>query len=295
MQARTSENIKKTILDIAHFLKTSWKSVAIIGPCLIILYYFIGSLTVEKIDKDINFESLKEYKGYAFIQTSADLIKREIDDHMFTPNLPFFFPASVLDNMPSYQKGIIESLANTIDFVSKSVSDTEIVKASSLLHYPANVWLFSKTKDFKIEPSSVAQYRKARRSLLKFNETAVVEKKVIYQVLSAVEKNMGLVEQKLQKNIDLRRTLKADNVFFWAQGNLYADFLLLKSAQKDLMFDSSSVLRPLKQGLDMKPLFVRNGKINSTTTPNHLLTLAYFTLKARTELNRQIEELKNAD
>ena len=250
---------------------------------------------VEKIDKDVDFEIAKEYKGYAFIQTSADLIKREIDDHMFTPNLPFFFPASVLDNMPSYQKGIIESLAGTIGFVSKSLNNKEINKASLLLHYPANVWLFSKTKDFKIEPSSAAQYRKARRNLLKFNESAVVEKKVIYQVLSAVEKNMILVEQKLQKNIDLRKRLKADNVFFWAQGNLYADFLLLKAAQKDLMFDSSSVLRPLKQGLDIKPLFVRNGKINSATTPNHLLSLAYFTLKARTELNRQIEELKNAD
>ena len=114
------------------------------------------------------------------------------------------------------------------------------------------------------------------------------------KVLESVEKDMAFVEQKLQKSIDLHPKMKADNVFYRAQGHLYADYLLIKSVQKDMSFDASQILKPLEQAVSLSPQIVRNGHAGSFV-PNHLFELAYFVLKSRISLSETIRNIKNVD
>ncbi len=302
IKKRIIDFLKKAAKELADlsekafiYLKTSWKSVAVVAPVCVFLYYFAGSMLTENIDKSLNFEIKKAQQGYTFIQTSADLIKREIDDHMFTPNLPFIFPASILDNMPSFQKGLIESLSNAIHVAAVELNIKELNKADSFLNYPANVWLFSKTADFKLEPSSTSQYRKSRRNLLQFNEKATVNKDILIKILESIKEDLTFVEQKLQKGIDLGVQMKADNIFYRAQGHLYADYMLIKSVQKDMNFDASQILKSLEKAILIQPKMVRNGHSGSLTVPNHLFELAYFVLKSKVALNEAIRNIKNAD
>ena len=286
---------KKYTLSVFRYLRKSWKSAAIIGPLLLLLYYFIGSMFVNNIDKNLQFYSRKQEKGYTFIAVTADLIKREIDDHMFTPNLPFIFPASVLDNMPSFQKGIFQSLSYLIHFVSPDITSKEFQKADTLLQYPSNVWLFSKTKDFKIEPSSPAQYRKARRFLIKFNENTNKNAFVLQTLLSGIKQDLTQIDFLLQKSIENEKKNRADDIFYMVQGRLYVDYLLLRAVRTDMVFDCTEALRFLEKALQLEPIVVQNGKIGNSFRPNHLLELAYYTLKSNLAINIEEKGEENVD
>lgn len=286
---------EKYILVAFQYLRKSWKSAVIICPLFLFLYYFIGSIFVNNIDKNLQFQSQKQEKGYTFVATAADLIKREIDDYMFTPNLPFIFPASVLDNMPAFQKGIFQSLAFLMHFVSPDIPSKEFQKADALLQYPSNVWLFSKTKDFKLEPSSPAQYRKARRFLIKFNENTNKDAKVLQMLLSGIKQDLTQIEYLLQKAIEDEKQSRADDVFYLIQGRLYVDYLLLRAVRTDMVFDCSEALMFLEKALEIEPLVVQNGKIGNSFRPNHLLELAYYILKSNLAINPQEGSEENAD
>jgi len=286
---------KKRITLSIEYLKTSWKSAIVIIPTLLVLYYLLGSLLTENIDRDIHFEIKKQERGYTFVQTAADLINREIDTHMFTPNLPFIFPAYILDNMPSFQNGVIESLSHTIHQISDILISPDFQKADVFLSYPSNVWLFSKTKDFKLEPSSTAQYRKARRNLLRFNKNAQKNPRTLIKVLQSVEEDLIKTEQVLTKQIDLKISFKSDDVFYNALGHLYSDYLLLKSVALDMPFDFLCVQKPLEKALSIDPLMIQNGDLDAIMRPNHLVELAYFTLKSRQALNSVLKRIDNAN
>lgn len=292
---KTVEVMKKGALKIWNMLKRNRRSALVFLPIFLILYYVVGSAVSEKIDKNTNFEIKNVDKGYAYVQASADLIRREIDEHLFTPNLPFVFPAWALDNMPAFQKGIIGQLQSVAHTSALNVNSEALQKADELLSYPSEVWLFSQTKDFRIEPSSVAQYRKARRYLLKFNEHAKRDDAMFEKILAALYEDLANIQTLLEKQIATQKSGNADDVFYFSQGRLYALYVVMKAIQKDSGTDLSSVSEPMEQALNLNPTYVKNGALAGFSSPNHLLELAYFTLKARYALSELLRKAENAD
>ena len=287
--------IFRGILRCGRFLRKHKRSALFYLPILLIFYYAVGSVVSEKIDKDPNFEIKKVDKGYIYVQSMADLIKREIDEHVFTPNLPFIFPASVLDNMPAFQKGIIKQVGQIVHAMAIYTNNEALKKADDLLSYPAEVWLFSKTKDFKIEPSSVAQYRKARRQLLKFNDFANRDNVMFEKVLDAVDLSLTDIQNLLETQVYIKKSGYADDVFYFAQGRLYAVYVVLKSVGQEFDIDLDSALRAMEKALKLNPFYVKNGVPASFASPNHLLELAYFTLKSQKALDDEREKKRHVD
>ena len=164
---------KARLKAFCAYVRRSWKSIAVILPLVLLLYYTIGGYVTNTIDKNISFESKVYDRGLNVVGIGADLIKREVDDNMWTPNLPFIFPGYVLDNMPAFQTGVIQSVASSANIMSKIFDNEELKKANELLKYPPNIWILSKSDDLALAPSSGAQYRKARNALLKFNKELV--------------------------------------------------------------------------------------------------------------------------
>lgn len=291
-----------------RFMRKSWKSIAIVLPGALVLYYVVGSWATHNIDKSLEVEIIKPQKGLALTDAAANLIKREVDDKMWTPNLPIIFPGYVLDNMPSYQLGIIESMRLAAKALAQNFDSPNLSKAVELLSYPGNIWLLSKTENLALAPSSGAQYRKARKALLRFNEETLAETKSPKFLISSLEllqKNSKNIIDSLEKQVrehsDALTDNQADNVFYFNQGRMYGYYVILKALGEDFKGEIleagqyeawTSLLKTLSDGFDLQPIIVRNGETDSLTAPNHLLALDFYVVKTRCQLMEIIAALK---
>lgn len=299
------------VAEFWAFIKRSWKSIAIILPIFLLLYYVIGSWATNNIDKTPVTEAAKPENRLAVADSVAKLISREVDDHMWTPNLPIVFPGYVLDNMPQFQRGIIKALKNTTVVLSRGYDSSELSKAAELLKYPADVWLLSKDENLSLAPSSGAQYRKARKALQRFNEQKLEPRKSsdenLLKLLALINRDTGRIMNKLETEVREHSTdwfdNAADNVFYNAQGQMYAYYVVLKAMAEDFkpqilnadQYENWTILtKTLEDGLALSPAIVRNGEADSVFAPNHLLILGGYAAKARYQINLIITALQNS-
>ena len=126
-----------------------WGAWAIV--LLVLLYYPVGALIVENIDDDPQFAARNVAPGESrTVATAADLVTREVDVHTWTPMMPFFTPAGILDNMPNFQRGIMAALGRfsteLMDQVGRtrgsSQTDRDLEQARGFLNEQPNIWLW---------------------------------------------------------------------------------------------------------------------------------------------------------
>lgn len=304
------EVLKKNFVRFCFYLRRSWKSVAVIVPLVLIFYYCLGGFMTHKIDKNPDYSVQPVQDGLHFVATSAGLIKREIDEKMWTPNLPVIFPGVVLDNMPAFQKGIMATLKTIFSGFSKDNDSQNLDQAVKLLKYPPDIWLLSKDSNLSLAPSSGAQYRKAARFLQNFNDDeakfAGKDPVVLNNLLKLFEKNLKHTDQKLEDQIREHSSdwfdLKADDVFYFAQGRIYASYVLLRALLKDYKEDIVrlgvydewvKVEKSLEDAFSFDPLIVRNGQKHALISPNHLSVLRADVNKALYYLSKL--EIKTED
>lgn len=306
---------------ITAFFSSWWHFIAIIFALIIFLYYPFGGLMVENIDKNTNIEINQTNPDQsATIEMMSFLINREINEKMWTPNLPFFFPSYFLDNMPSFQLGIISSVSQLSKAMAAKVErriddqkDMHLKEAAKLLQYPGNIWMFSPDNHLMPVPSSHSQYRKARKQLIKFNYNLNDGTEVFYknpadlafflQRLSrSLNTSIGNLENQIREYSTSYIDNQADNIFYYTQGQIYGDYLLLKALavdykdiiiHSDIYLEWTQMLNALEQGTQISPLIVRNGEISSSIAPNHLNSLAFYTLKAQFLMNKIATSLRD--
>ena len=290
--------VKKIMLQTGKLIKQlfdSWPKTFIASIVVLILaYYPLGGKMSENIDRspEYDFELLSEKQSQT-VEMAAKLIDREVNDHLWTPNLPFFFPAYCLDNMPYFQTGIIRGLKEVMDGLLKRVycnddkqSNDDLREVLKLLSYPEDVWLMSPSNKLKTAPSSSNQYRKARKKLKNLNKAFEEEKcfwikdeKTLYTVNQTVINGLKAAEKQLQNEMreggNTWFDVSADNVFYLNQGRIYAYMMILKKLGRDykqvlmtneLYQDWTIMLRALQNATEINPNVVLNGRINSELT-----------------------------
>lgn len=271
----------------------------------IFLYYPLGALVSENIDKNTNYEFHKKGEESATINAMAFLIRREVYNKSWTPSLPFIFPAYMLDNMPSFQLGLMSSistlskaLAQRVDKLPKE--ESHLQTAAELLQYPGNIWMFSPGNKLVPMPSSNSQYRRARKQLQNYNRDLadgrglfIAKAEDLSYFLSSIQKDLAKSSRRLSNQIREHNTDlydgNADDVFYYEQGKLYSYYLLLKAlgidykdviVQYNIYQPWTVLLNTLEKASKLSPLVVRNGELDSLTAPNHLVSLGYFNYKA---------------
>ena len=287
-------------------LVNTWpKLILLFIVAFIFLYYPLGAMVSENIDKTTNYEFHKKGSQSATIGAMAFLIRREVYNKSWTPSLPFVFPASMLDNMPSFQLGLMSSigtlskaLAQRIDMLSQEESPLQT--AAELLQYPGTIWMFSPDNNLVPAPSSNSQYRRARKQLQNYNRDLaegqavfITKAEDLSYFLKAIQKDLAKSSRKLETQTREHSTDfydgKADDVFYYEQGKLYAYYLLLKALgtdyketilQHNIYQPWTSLLKTLENASLLSPTIVRNGELDSLTAPNHLASLGYFNHKA---------------
>lgn len=299
--------IKDFAVILLQKMKSSWKLIAVIIPAFIVLYYPLGGYLMENIDtdttKDIKVTSAEQSN---LVNAMAFLVDKEINQNIWTPNLPFFFPSYFLDNMPSFQLGEIDAVsktAKTFASLVKKYSNTEdenLQKAAEYLSYPATVWMFAPNSDSIFAPSSATQYRKGKHELMVYNQN-LADRKTIFSrgaddleiLLSSADKNISASIAELQNHIrenqDAWTDGRADNLFYYTKGKLYAYYILLKAAgddyksiiiNADMYAKWSEMLSCLERAAELSPLLVRNANMKSSLAPNHLAYMQMYALCA---------------
>ncbi len=320
--------VKKTAVKTALYLKQglpkAWKTISYLALSwpkafvtvvvfLILSYYPLGGLLTENIDKttDYNLKTESEQQSLT-VETMVFLINREVNENLWTANLPLFFPSYFLDNMPSYQKGIISALATAAGVINAETMCPEdshekvaIASAAELLKYPGNIWLFAPENRLKIAPSSASQYRKARKLLRDYNRLLPAGQCVWSRNASNMTKFLSTVERDLSSSVEKLESYvaehssdwmdkDADNLFYYNQGKMYAYMQLLKAWGtdfKDVLLDRNQyenwtkAVRALEDGMSISPLMVRNGKLDSGFA-NHIVVVGYYMLRAATLINQ---------
>jgi len=300
--------------NIIKIFGSSWRIIAITICSIIFLYYPLGGLIINNIDTDTSVEiSSPKQERSATIETISYLIRREVNDKIWTPNLPFFYPSYFLDNMPEFQLGIMDAISNISQTLSErwepnvATKDEQLLtKANKLLHYPPTIWMFSTENKLMPAPSSHSQYRKARKLLIKYNQSLSDGSIIIYktpQDLTAILKNISInlhkIATKLENHIREESPSyidnKADNLLYRAKGFAYSNYMLLKAlgidyknilVDSDIYVDWTRMQKALENAAQLNPLIVRNGEINSVFSPNHLTTEGFYLLKARSLMQK---------
>ncbi len=294
---------------------TSWPKLGLsIFFLLFVLYYPLGAFMTDSIDTDTAYEAQTIEHQSATVSAAAYLIKREINNKIWTPNLPFFFPASVLDNMPAFQEGLMSGIATVMTAMSKRVpirDDSLLAKSAELLNYPPTIWMFSPQNKLLPVPSSNSQYRRARKYLLKYNE-ALSRSETIFMkrpqdlnyILTKVRKDLLKSSAGLEKHIRENSTAlfdnKADELFYHQQGKLYGYYILLKALSADYkkiivahdLYQSwIKLLKAFEDASHLSPLIVRNGRLDGSFAPNHLAVIGLYTDRAVISLIELMQKL----
>lgn len=320
--ALLSEKIRQVFQTIKNTLKNKitswWQVILVLSFAIVFLYYPIGGWMIHDIDTSSHYRPQTKENQLASLDIISHLINREVHHKLWTPNLPFLFPSYFLDDMPNFQLGIMSSIAKTVEVINRipiiSTSEDSISnlsEAAELLQYPGNIWLFSPQNNLLPVPSSNTQYKKGRKKLNNFNDKLSLDKAIFPRtsqnlaiILKTIKKDLSKLvlhtDNHIRENQNIYNDFKADDTFYYAQGKLYAYFQIIKALgvdfkniliTHDIYQQWTAALKSLELASDLNPLIIRNGKINSSFSPNHLITINYFAVKTINQINNVLNKL----
>ncbi|AVM75400.1 DUF2333 family protein [Magnetospirillum gryphiswaldense] len=279
-------------------------------PVLLLLYYGIGMGLAHKIDADPEYGpgTVAAPQSRA-VAMAARLILREVDDHKWVANDPFFNPSSLLDNMPAYQTGIVGAIARVTAHlnglsIESGAEDLELSRAAGFLKYPGTVWKFDSRTSWAPTASSEKQYRSAARNLLVFNDHLTTgdavfarDRATLAKLLALIGTDMDAAADRLDAHLAQGHwTLfdaGADDLYFDTKGRLYAQSMILRElgwdfaqilAAADLGEQWQAMLAALNRAAALQPALVLAGDEDSALLPNHLTNQGFRLLQARSRL-----------
>lgn len=283
-------------------------------PVALLLYYPLGMALTHHIADDPSFglEGMRvPTNGSRSVAMAAALLKREVVDGHWVANDPFFIPASMLDNMPAYQQGMVAALARfsfeLTDQIGRvrgsSQTDPDLQEAAGLLQYSGTKWVFDLTTSIAPTATSEAQYSKAMRSLLAYNDRlgageAVFETRAdnLLATLDRIALDIGASSATVDHEMADPNgwwDTRADDIFFGIKGQMYAYYLILREleadfaniiAEREFGTAYAQMLDSLRHVAELDPLIVVSGKPDAMFVPSHLAAQGFYLLRARTQL-----------
>lgn len=281
----------------------------------LLLWFPGGMLYKHRVDDDPTFAasvSDSSRQGSHTVAIMAALINREVIQNGWVANDPFFLPGAWLDNMPNFQQGIISALARFSFELSDQIgrvrgssrTDSDLQEAAGLLQYSGTKWVFDFSTSLMPTATSDAQYRKARRALMSYNQRladgqAVFERRAdnLQATLDRIALDIGSSTAALDKQISEHAgdwiDFQSDDVFYAAKGQAYAYFLVLRELgidfenvirDRDLTATWAQMLESMERAATLEPLVVINARPDAFMRPSHLASMGFYALRARTQI-----------
>jgi hypothetical protein len=287
----------------------TWRIVVVV----LVLYFPVGALIVENIDDDPQFAPRNVAPGESrAVAAAAQLVTREVDVNTWTPMMPFFVPAGILDNMPNFQRGIMSALGRfsteLMDQVGRtrgtSQVDRDLEQARGYLNEQPNIWLWQPSVSLLPSTTSAQKYRAGRDRLVAYNKRlasgqAVFERRAdnLQALLDRIANDEGSDSSVLDQHIIERAgdlfDLRADDIFYFNKGRLYANYLLLRELgidfenvirERNLTSAWNGTVETFRIAAALDPWIVWNGYPDGFLIPNHLAAQGFYLLRARVQL-----------
>lgn len=309
--------IFKKILSLPRYILFYAGSALLV---FLLLYYPIGMVWMSRIDDNTDFTADKRFDlegGSHSVAVMEALIDREVAQHHWTPNDPFFYPSHMLIRMPAFQRGIISSLSRYAIELSdqigrergSSLIDSDLEKAAGLLKYSPNVWIFDLSTSLLPTTPSEEQYNSAVRLLGNYNGRlakgqAVFDRRAdnLMETLERIATDLGsssaILESHITQNSHNLIDTQAADIFYFIKGRMYVDYLLMRELrhdfsglieEKQLQNAWDRTLDSLREGAGINHFMVFNAEPSSEFIPNHLAVQGFFLVRAR----MQLKELSN--
>lgn len=288
--------------------------IALIVMLVLLVVYPVTAWFYSHIDDDPNFaqtNNLPAGQSHAVAATIA-LLDLEVNQRDWAANDPFFWPTSLLDNMPNYQKGMVGALARfafeLTDQIgrarSSSEADPDLQNAAGLLQYPPDVWVWDPSVSFWPTATSEQQYRKAIKALRQYN-TRLANGKAIFDArtdnlqftLDRIAADLGsssaIIEAHVRQKSGFPFQNDTDDVFYSVKGQMYAYYIVLRALQtdfvgvikqRDLAKPWANMMASFRSGIALRPTIVLNGAPDSGFVPCHLCSEGFYLLRARTQM-----------
>ncbi|MDM7459635.1 MAG: DUF2333 family protein [Paracoccus sp. (in: a-proteobacteria)] len=288
------------------------RSALYLAAAMVLYFGVIGNL-MHRVDADLDFVPTAPIEGGSHAVNMAEaLIRRETVDHRWTANDPVFFPTAFHDNMPNFQRGMIRAISRfTLELENQiarlrgsSAIDSDLERASGLLQFPTDVWLFDFDQSLlPIQPADT-QYEAASRALRAFNArvalgSAVFETRAdalamtVERMAGELGSRAALVDEHISRDGFIIDPV-ADDIFYFNKGMAYATYLLLRELGRDFddMIRTQGLTRVWQQALDslreasqQRPLVVLNSSGANSLLANHLHLQGFYLKRAILQLD----------
>ena len=218
---------------------------------------------------------------------------------------PFF------DNKASFQRGVNQAVRRTtielVDTLGRvrgtSQIDADLQSARGALQFDENTWYFS-FSPFGPKTPTPSFYRSAIKDLRKFNTRlekcdAVFDARAdnLLQFIDRIANDIGATSAILRERSENYNSgwfdTRADDRFWFAYGQLYGYYGILKAARADFadvieqrqlgaLWDELE--QQLRASLNIQPTIISNGAESGWLMPSHLATLGFYVLRVRSNL-----------
>jgi hypothetical protein len=299
---------------IHHF--PPWSRIAIVAVVLIVLFYPLRACWVSTIDDDTRFFAKRVDAGQsAGVATMAALLDREVNNHGWVVNSPWWTPTGMLlDEMPNYQRGIIAGLSRFGPWLENrfgragAVIDPDLGVAARALAYPPDVYLWDWSRPSGPTGSSGGTYREAMEALQRYNVRLTVRRAVFERtapnlaaLLSGVIADLDAATDLIDAGIMGAGNLTGSEMFYRTKGSVYAQYVVLNGFGKDfaqvlearrLTPTWMRMMADLKAAAALRSGAVRKGAPGVVPSPCDLCTQGFFLMRARNDMAAIIAGLR---
>ncbi len=264
--------------------------------------------------------SVRKCSRSAIAEVAADLTDFNVNQNawissMLLYKLGFFGldwdRTPFLDNKASFQRGINAAVRRTaielVDNIGRlrgtSQIDADLQKARGNLQFAEDAWYFG-LSPFGPKTPTPSYYRSAIKDLRAFNgrlenckATFDARADNLIQFVDRIASDLGSTSAILKDRAENYHAgwfdTRADDRFWFAYGQLYAYYGLLRAAHSDFrgvlaekhldgVWDEME--KQMRAALDMQPFIVSNGNPDAWITPSHLTTMGFYILRVRSNL-----------
>ena len=301
----------------------NWRRITAGTLAILFLYYFVGFLLVYKIDDDPNFavDQNQLLDGQArSVAIASAVVRREIDQHGWVSNSPFFVPSVLNENMRNYQQGIVQAVAlfsvEMRDRLGRargsSQADENLRVAAGEIQFAPDIWIWNPSQSLLPRETTEGHYRRAIEHLDTYNARLAqgatwYERRPdnLYALLDRVAVDLGSSSGEIDEH--LKRTehtlfdFESDDIFYRTKGQAYAYYLILRELRVDFaevieergveaLYDR--MLDSMQSIIGLDPQVIINGAEDSQFFPSHLASEGFYLLRARTQLREITASLR---
>ena len=216
-----------------------------------------------------------------------------------------------LDNKASFQRGINQAIRRTTTELADNLGrvrgtsqvDSDLQDARGNMQFDEYTWYFGLTP-FGPKTPTPSYYRSAIKSLNNFNARlekceAVFDARAdnLIQFIDRISNDIGATSAILKDRAEHFNNgwfdPRADDRFWFAYGQLYGYYGLLKATHADFedvlrtrnldnLWDTME--QQTRSALNIQPFIVSNGAEDGWFMPSHLITMGFYILRVRSNL-----------